>query len=700
MKGYLMKGDRLLTRVIPLLGLAVVWTMPALGGPPRPATEEEIKELIAAAGEAKDFDDAALVYVLDEADVYVQDSGLATTESCRLIKILTDAGARSQSVLRWEFDPDTYRVTVKAVRIHRKDETVEEVDLTSLIIQPTSFAQQGMIFWGNKQYLLPIPHLEIGDTLEIRVSKIGFNIAYLAGSGAGSGGGAGGETLIPPIPGHWHEVTLFQTRHPILKKRYSVHMPKDKPVQYEVYNGTLKSSLWFDDDYHVYTWEAEGIPAVKREPRMIALDDCVPKLVMATLEDWEAKSRWFYEVNEPQFDADDAIRAKVYEITAGLKTEEEKIVACTHWVADNVRYYGTKQSGAREGYTLHDSRNTFRDRGGVCKDKAGMLVTMLRVLGHEVYPALTMAGSRVEQIPADQFNHTITVMRNKDGSFRILDPTWVPLFRATWSSFEDLQGLVYGTPEGQDLTLSPHYEPEYNMRAVRSVGEIRDDGTLSTRITMDLHGGADNRLRRAVNGIPDPEKRAAFERALNIAPNAHLGDLEYIDPYDYTRDGYVDMKVSAEGYASGGNGVHMFRLPLLSHPLNRFFRASFLDPGDLKERKYGLRFWATRLIRYEETLKLPAGWKVDHVPEPKTLDSASAGLSFEVTPGDGELTYRFEFRLKNGVVPAEDYPDYKKAIDTMNELSEEWIVCTVGDSDSELAKRANVSRTSGQGGTR
>ncbi len=50
------------------LAVFVGWVPPsATAGPPQPATDEEIKELIAAAGEAKDYDDAALVYVLDEA---------------------------------------------------------------------------------------------------------------------------------------------------------------------------------------------------------------------------------------------------------------------------------------------------------------------------------------------------------------------------------------------------------------------------------------------------------------------------------------------------------------------------------------------------------------------------------------------------------------------------------------------------------
>ncbi|UCE61390.1 MAG: DUF3857 domain-containing protein [Phycisphaerales bacterium] len=679
-------------RVFILLALGAWFIPPASAGPPKPATAEQIKEMIAAAGEAKDYNNADIVYVLDEADVYVQDSGLATTESCQVIKILGDAGAKSRAVLRWEFDPDTYRTTVKSVRIHRKDETVEEVDLGSLITQP---APQHMIYWGNFQHLVTVPRLEIGDTLEIRTSKIGFNIAYLA-DGQGGGGSSkctpGGE-LIPPMLGHWYETTLFQGDNPILKKRYTVYMPKDKPVQYEVYNGDLKSSLWFEDDYLVYSFHAEDIPAVKREPRMVALDDCVTKLVMATLESWEAKSRWFYEVNESQFDADDAIRAKVAELTEGLETDEEKIAAVVHWVADNVRYYGTKQGGACEGYTLHDSRITFRDRGGVCKDKAGMAVTMLRVLGLEVYAALTMAGSRVEKIPADQFNHTITVMRNKDGSFRILDPTWVPLTRDLWSSFEPLQGLVYGTPEGQDLTLSPYYEPEYNMRYVTSASEIHPDGTLSARIKLDLHGAACNRLRRTVDGISKPDVRAAFERNLNIASNARLEEFDFIDPYDYSQDAWVNMRVSAKDYVANGNGVHMFKLPLMSHPLNNFFRASFLEPGGAKERKYGMRFWASRLIRYEETLKLPDGWKVVHVPKAKELDSGSASLSFEATPGDSTLTYRFEFALKNGVIPAADYPGYKEAVDAMNEIAGDWIVYTEGEAVTDAAGVATSAQT-------
>jgi transglutaminase-like putative cysteine protease len=649
--------------------LVVVLAAPrALAGPPSPATDEAIRLMLEAAGEAADYQNAALLYVLDEADVIVESSGLATTESCQVIKILTAAGIRSQSILRHEYDPDTNRVAIRSVRIHRAGGGIEEVSLAGLVTQPT---KQSMIYWGGEQILLSIPRLQIGDALEIRTSKVGFNIAYLASDGAP----LDATGLQPPMDGHWYEVTEFQGSHPILHKRYSVHLPADLPIQYEVYNGALASSLWFDSDRHVYTFTADDVPAVQGEPRMVARSDCVPKLVMATVPDWEMKSRWFHVVNEGQFEADDAIRAKVAEITAGLDDEEAKIEACLHWVADNIRYYGTSR-GPCEGFTLHTGIETFRDKGGVCKDIASMLVTMLRVLGHETYPALTMAGSRVEAIPADQFNHTVTVMRYPDGRFRVLDPTWSPTSKEIWSSREALQGLVYGTPEGQSLTLSPYFSPEENMYQVRASSVIGAGGRLTSNMDMNMTGYPCTSLRRNVNRVPRHERWGRLEAALNLAPNASLDELEVIEPLDYSSDSWARMSVSADRYAAGKDGVRLFKLPMMRHPLKGMLIPDLWYDFSAKEREYGMSMRASRMVRYEETVALPEGWTVEECPESRTFESPSATLDFEVTLGDGELTYTFEIRLKDRIIEPANYPGVKKALEMMYEITDAWIVCS------------------------
>ena len=490
------------------------------------------------------------------------------------------------------------------------------------------------------------------------------------------------------MPGHWYESTLFQGGYPIIKKRYSVHMPKDKPVQYEEYNGPLQSSLWFGPDEHILSWWVKDQPVFKGEPYMTSTDDNAPKLVMATTADWPTKSRWFHGVNESQFAADDAIKAKVKQLTDGLPDEESKIVALLHWVADNVRYYGTSR-GPCEGFTLHKGTETFLDRGGVCKDKAGMLITMLRVLGIEAYPALTMAGSRVEEIPADQFNHTITVMRNKDGTFRILDPTWSPLSKETWNSWEARQHLVYGTPEGQDLTQAPYYPPAYNTLAWKAASEIGPDGALASSVVIDTSGSPCTAFRRTIERASRPEQRAVIEQAVAIAPNARVEEAEWTDPYDYSRDTQVKMKVTAADYAAGDGNLRLFRLPMMSRPLGSFLASDLAYSLDAKERKFSMRMRASRLVRYEESIKLPAGWKVEHLPEAKKMDSESAGMSFEAKAEGDTLTYKLELTIKNNIIPAKDYPGYKKAIEAMNEVADDWIVCRVGE--PEKAKAGSVA---------
>ena len=141
---------------------------------------------------------------------------------------------------------------------------------------------------------------------------------------------------------------------------------------------------------------------------MVDLYDVAPKLMLSSTDSWRDKSLWFHGVNEDygSFDPTPEAQAKVDELIRGIDDPMRKIAVLTHWVADNMRYSGISM-GKGEGYTLHNTRTNFTDRCGVCKDKAALLISMLRMAGFEAYPAMTMAGSRIEAIPADHFNHCV-----------------------------------------------------------------------------------------------------------------------------------------------------------------------------------------------------------------------------------------------------------------------------------------------------
>ncbi len=91
-------------------------------------------------------------------------------------------------------------------------------------------------------------------------------------------------------------------------------------------------------------------------------------------------------------------------------------------------------------------------------------------------------------------------------------------------------------------------------------------------------------------------------------------------------------------------------------------------------------------------MKLPPGWKVVHVPEDQEFKSGQVAYTFKATTEDDRLTYSCEMTIKNNIIPPEDYVGYKKAIEALKGLADEWIVCRVEDSDvaGEEHARATV----------
>jgi transglutaminase-like putative cysteine protease len=652
------------------VGMLAATLLLGLSGPL--SADDDIAARLAAAGDAEDYDADAVV-VLDETDVTVQDSGLGVSVSRRLVKILREGGIRSQTSHHYSFDANTNSMEIRAVRVHRADGQVEDVPLASAIVQPEPVSWG--IFWGTQQFVVTVPRLQIGDAVELVTAKTGFNMAYLAEGPVSAG--ADPNTIEPPMEGHWHDTAQFWSSLPIIEKRYVVRLPKDKPLQYEVYNGELRTSALFEDDYVVYTFEKKDIPAFKSEPRMVSSQDTQCKLVLATVPDWQAKSRWFFEKNQASFELTPEIHQVVREVTADLQNDEEKRTALNHWVAENIRYVGSSR-GACEGYTTHPAKETLRDRGGVCKDKAGMLVALFRAAGYETYIVLTQAGSRVMPVPADQFNHAVVAIRNDDGSFKLYDPTWMPKSRSNWSTAEPLQNVVYGTPEGQPLTTSPYFPPEDNRVSWDAKTAITSEGKLQGTLVLSAVGRPESTLRRYLARRPAGERRLSMDEWFaRLSPTTTLTEVQAMDPVDFSGPVTVECGFTVDGYALGDGGHRYLKLPMLQRPMHHPTLYDLDNTTSLDERKYPIRLRATRKIILAETLQVPEGWRIASVPEAKTLTGEAADLTFEINHENNEINYRCQVDVKTHEIPTDHYDNYKEVIETMQDLGDAYVVCEV-----------------------
>lgn len=592
------------------------------------------------------------VTIFDSTDVFMEESGLSYVNSHRLVKILNYAGAKANSVVKVDYDPQSAYVEIRKVVVYRSNGSVEEIPLKVM----DYVAPARMIYWGASQKMVEVGHLDPGDALEVWTFRKGFTYALLQADDD--------SRYIPPMKGHFYDIVPFWSNQPIVQKVYRVNVLKTKNLQYHVYNGELSSSQAFDADRVIYTFVKNNITPIEREAAMLASNDVETKLLLSTSPNWEAKSTWFYGVNEDygSFKSTPELTKKVRELLVGVKTEDDSIATLTHWVADNMRYAGISM-GEGEGYTLHNAKMNFTDRCGVCKDKASLLIAMLRAAGFNAYAAMTMAGERIDRIPADQFNHSVTVVQRRNGRYQLLDPTWVPNVRELWSSAEQQQGYLMGLPNGADLAETPVSAPENHYVRITGSSELKPDGTLVGEFTITAEGQSDAAVRSIFSARRSEWRRNVEMELIRVAPQAQITSVTYTDNDTYLKQPVkITYKYRIPNYALVSDKELIFT-PLLAKGV--FARAmGHLSVNVQKEKRlYPFKDRCSRLLEVKETVKLPAGFSTQSpLPEIQKVNGKSVTYNGGYTLQGNILTFEQKASYGKRVYEVSDWNDFRNAV--------------------------------------
>ena len=165
------------------------------------------------------------------------------------------------------------------------------------------------------------------------------------------------------------------------------------------------------------------------------------------------------------------MKAVVDPLIAGKKTVAEKEAAIVDYLDREVRYTGIEFGEA--AIVPHDPAETLAKKYGDCKDKATLLVVMLRAAGIPAYVALLSVESRMD-VPADlpgmgMFDHAIVYVPGKN-------PIWID---AT-DRYAQLGQIPMGD-QGRlalitsDATTALDEDPGVNIKGQRPDGDARGD---------------------------------------------------------------------------------------------------------------------------------------------------------------------------------------------------------------------------------
>jgi transglutaminase-like putative cysteine protease len=521
-------------------------------------------------------------------------TGEAQDES--FVKVLTEKGRRANRTLSLSYMLPYSSPEVTRLEILKPGGEVMPVDVAANSKDSIDESQMAMNIYDPNHRVLQVnlPKVDIGDVVH-SVTRM--------------------TTARAIIPGQFAEENVLESDGLIRHLTYEVYAPADRPLQRvalrDEVSGTVTYSAQTNADGSVtHQWTAANVPRMFNEPAMPPYEMVLQRLYVSTLPDWRAVSKWYWDLSQPHLAATSPdMEATVSNLLGGAQTDLDKIKAVFYHVSKKVRYMGLTPEKDRPGFEPHDVSVTFGKKYGVCRDKAALLVAMLRETGLPAYPVLINVGTKRDpEVPDPDFNHAIVAVELEKGNYVLMDPTDENT-RDLLPSQDCNQSYLVCRPEGETLLLSPVKPPEENLMHVLTTGTLSAAGVLAARTELSFEGVNDDAYRNAFVQMKPDDLRRFFERDLKVVlPGAKLLSLKLTpeNMLDMATNLHVELEFSAAGLTASGQGKAIITLPWIGKSvgiLNFILR----DAG-LEKRKYPMQTGATCGLEEELSLQLDNGF--------------------------------------------------------------------------------------------
>lgn len=469
----------------------------------------------------------------------------------------------------------------------------------------------------------------------------------------------------------------FQYDIPAIQSRFVLNMPSGWKAESTTFNTEpVNPSI----SGASYIWEMRDLKPIRPEPQSPRWTSLAPRLSVTVFPDpasstrfrtfanWNEVARWMAEIEDPQMTVNDNLAAKAKDLTAGAKTEFEKIQAISKYV-QGIQYISIQVgTGRGGGYVPHSATDVFARSYGDCKDKANLMRAMLSVLKIESFMVSITADDpnyvRAEWASPHQFNHCIIAVRISDqtnaaavvkhpalGRLLIFDATdpYTPLGDLP----EDEQGslALIDHKDTHELIRMPVLPPEMNRIDREIEASISPEGAISGSIVQKTIGQAARFERARMKSLSSADYKTVIDRW--ISRGAAGAKTSKIEPKDNHVDGKFDLQIdfSANMYAQIMQQRLMVFKPAIIGRLDRlsFGDGKRMSPYLIESSSYSER----------TKIKLPPGFSVDEIPETIKVESEFGKYSIAYTIEGDHLIFDRSLRLDRQEIPAAKYDSVK-----------------------------------------
>lgn len=615
----------------------------------------------AAAVTLKRYPDADTVLVDDLVRVIYQADGTDETWDDTYTKVLTEKGRQEARQLTLGYNLVYDTVTVVRIEVIKPDGRAVAVDVAAQSQTMVDRSQMQMnIYDPNDRTLqVGIPDLEVGDVVH-----------YLTHH----------RTIKTRMPDTWVDYQVFEATAPLKRYVYEVDAPAARPLQRielkDPVPGTVTATTNRAGDRIVYRWEVRDVPRIFEEPNMPEYWSCVQRLLVSTIPDWETVSRWYWGISAPHLEATTPeLVAKARELAGGAATEGEKIRRLFTFVSQQIRYMGITTEKEAPGYEPHDVSITFGNKYGVCRDKAALLVAMLRIAGLQGFPVLVHAGPKKDTgVPQPYFNHAIVAAQTAAGGYVLMDPTDENSADLLPSYLCDKSYLV-ARPEGETLRTSPIVPASNNLLRVATRGRLDAHGLLKLESTLRFDGINDNSYRGYFASVSPDERRKFFDTRLGqLLPGARLTGIDILPANlrDTAEPFVVKLACEVPDYPVESASHRLLALPWIGHGFGTVNYV--LGQTGLEKRRFPLQTDIACGVVEEIDLELDAAAAPLAMPRVPAIERDDLAFRLDASLAGSRASGRADFLLKAVEYTPDRYAALKQSLRDMEFARRQRIV--------------------------
>ncbi|HEX2569865.1 MAG TPA: DUF3857 domain-containing protein [Polyangia bacterium] len=617
------------------------------GKPALPAKAEKRKDDLARAWEvpiaevleagrkspaSKDSGDAARV-LLDLEAVRVHPNGLSESFTERVVEILDERGAREQNEVDIRYTPDTQSVEVKWARIYKKSGQV--VHAVAQFDRDVSEPWYGL-YYDVRAQSIQFSRLEPGDVVAV---------AYVVSD-------IGRRNLLADYFGDLH---ALQEELPRLDSRYALITPRSRTFYFnEPKLAGLTREVREQGDERMYQYRAERVPKVAAEPGMPGFTEVAAYVHVSTYKSWEDVATWYRGLVAEQLVPDDALRRLAADAVRGVSDERVRIRRIYDLVVQKTRYVGLEFG--IHGYKPYRVTQVYARKFGDCKDKASLLLVLLREIGVEATLVLarTRRGGNLDPFPASlaPFDHAIVYVPRYDlyldGTAEFSGSGELP------AQDQDIPVLLVSDPRtgGRGRLVRTPVLPAERNRVVRSSRvELQAPGSARVVLDASVSGEVAHEWREHYQSPGERSER--FEKAENAShPGARVVRVEFPSLDDLERPVEVRAELEVPWARRRGGDLEMLALGHEGQLARAYAR--------LSERTQDLVIGFPWEQEERVTYVLPAGYGPKRLPEARRIESPFGRFVLEVERVGREVQVRSALTMLRHRVTRAEYPAFRR----------------------------------------